>query len=496
MNLGFQSLKGHFMDALKNKGRLLPILLILALAMLLLVKLYSIGGIYWDLVTRFLFSRSLLAPQLYGAILNHDAAIAVSHADSFYLEPFREPLLSVLALPFVMSQSGGYIIAFLLFEMLLLFWASWYLSRQAEISPMLLTLLLFTPYLVYFLMVLDGSEVLSMVFLLFMAAFMLKKSAKAGIFVGLASLTKYVSLIFVPVLLLLPKGDRKRAAAYLILTTLPWLMFNWMAFGNPLYSYGYSLELILTNSASYTAPNPSGAILTSLNMIFSNLIPPIAIIALALLFYALGSGNGSKLLRRIREFRFSKLGYRYRLSLYLVFLAAIGWAFLSSSNSINNLPRWGYILYFSIATLLAILLNDLFSPRAKGVTLARYRTLAYLALFSISAATLLYSLNAIGRSFPLYSYGTTNATILEAVGTIKSAGLSNCSVVSNDWVYLRFYGIKAHSPYYYNRTILGYPIVSFDGIGVQPSVINTSYVERTVRYTGFSIYFPANYSCA
>jgi hypothetical protein len=104
-------------------------------------------------------------------------------------------------------------------------------------------------------------------------------------------------------------------------------------------------------------------------------------------------------------------------------------------------------------------------------------------------------LDTIGSSFPLYSYGTTNATILEGVSTINSSGLSNCSVVSNDWVYLRFYGVKAHSPYYYNQTILRYPIVSFDSIGVQPSVINTSYVERTVRYTGFSIYFPVNYSC-
>jgi hypothetical protein len=230
-------------------------------------------------------------------------------------------------------------------------------------------------------------------------------------------------------------------------------------------------------------------------MIFSNLLPSIAIVALALLFYALRSGNGSKLLKRIKTFRFSKLGYEYQVSLYLVFLAAIGWAFLSFSNSINNLPRWGYVLYFSIATLLAILFRDLFSTRANGVSLARYRAVAYLALLAISAATLLYSLDTIGSSFPLYSYGTTNATILEGVSTINSSGLSNCSVVSNDWVYLRFYGVKAHSPYYYNQTILRYPIVSFDSIGVQPSVINTSYVERTVRYTGFSIYFPVNYSC-
>lgn len=483
------------MEGLKGRAWLLPSFFILVLAMLLLVELYSIGGIYWDLVTRFLFSRSLLAPQLYGAILSHNAIAAVNNADSFYLEPFREPLLSVLALPFIISQSGYYIMAFLLFEMLLLFSASWYLSRQAKTSPILLTLLLFTPYLVYFLMVLDGSEVLSMVFLLFMAAFMLKKSAKAGVFVGLAALAKYVSLIFVPVILFLPKDTRKKAMAYLILTTLPWLMFNWIAFGNPFFSYGYSLELILKNSASYTAPSPANAILASLRMIFSNLIPAIAIVALALLFYAIETGNGRKLLKRIRTIQFSKLRYDYRLSLYLVFLAAIGWALLSFSNSINNLPRWGYILYFSIATLLAIFFKDLFSSNVKGVPLARYGTLAYLILFAVSAGTLVYSLNTIAQAFPLYSYGTTNATILEAVNTINAIGLSNCSSVSNDWVYLRFYGIKAHSPYYYNQTILHYPIVAFESIGVQPSVINISHIERTANYTGFSIYFPANYSC-
>ena len=445
------------MEGLKNNAWVLASLLILVLAMLLLVRLYSIGGIYWDLVTRFLFSRSLLTPQLYDAVLKDNAISAVNNAGSFYLEPFREPLLSVLALPFIISQSGYYIIAFLLFEMLLLFSACWYLSRQIRTPLVLLTLLLFTPYLVYFLVILDGSEVLSMVFLLFMAAFMIRKSAKAGIFVGLAALAKYVSLIFVPVILFLPKGTRKKAMIYLILTTLPWLLFNWIAFGNPFFSYGYSLELILNNSSSYTAPSPVNAILVSLRMIFSSLIPALATISLALLFYAAKSENRRKLLKEIKALQFSRLGYEYRLSLYLIFLAAIGWAFLSFSNSINNLPRWGYILYFSLAMLLAVFFRDLFSPRAKGVSLSRYRTLAYVALFAVSAAMLAYSLNTIEHSFPLYSYGTTNATILEAVSTIDATGLSNCSFVSNDWVYLRFYGIKAHSPYYYNATILRYP---------------------------------------
>ena len=52
---------------------------------------------------------------------------------------------------------------------------------------------------------------------------------------------------------------------------------------------------------------------------------------------------------------------------------------------------------------------------------------------------------------------SVNAVFGNAVATIWSDGLSGCGFVSNAWVYLKFYGVDAYSPFYYNGTMELYP---------------------------------------
>jgi hypothetical protein len=473
----------------------LAVLIVFAMSLLIINRLYSIGGVYWDFVARMLFARTLLSPYFYSSIIHGTSLNAITYANNFYIEPFREPLPSLLMTPFVLL--GVSIKAYLFFELVLLLLALIYFCKVSKKNIGLAVLLFFTSYTLTYLSVLDGSELLSMIFLVFSAAFLIKESGKSGIFLALAGLAKYTSLIFLPVLLILPKGTRKKAFLYFILTTIPWLVFNFIAFRNPLYSYLYSIALIIFNKASYTNLNPTNAILLSLKIIFSNLVPLFTILLFVLIFYYLVLRKDKKNRIDVLELkRFSELKTEYRVSLSLLLLSILGWSILAVSNSINTLPRWGYLIYFGLLIFLIILLNDLFALKVKSGLLKHYGYVAYTVLFIVMIALLLTNFISLKSNFPFDGYGTTNSTLLNTISVLNSSKIPNCNFVSNGWVYLRYYGVIAHSPYYYNATIYHYDIISFNKIGVQPSIINTSQVVKTENYTGFSIETPNNYSCS
>ncbi len=96
----------------------------------------------------------------------------------------------------------------------------------------------------------NGNELLAASFVLITIGLVARKSAKAGIFAALAGLAKYDSLVIIIILPFLKKNKAK-AVLYGILVTTPWLLFNYLFFGNPIESYLFQIGEIQKQANSY-----------------------------------------------------------------------------------------------------------------------------------------------------------------------------------------------------------------------------------------------------
>ncbi|MDE1871144.1 MAG: hypothetical protein KGI06_02800 [Candidatus Micrarchaeota archaeon] len=437
------------------------------------IAMYYLGGANWDFIAHWLYAKSLINPAFYSALFSGRLAAATLYANSFYFETLRAPLTGIMMVPFAMIGKPA-IPAYFAFALLLLLASSLYVSRQLDTKASTLPLILLTPYAAFFLLLLNGTEIVTMSILLVFVAFLLRKSWKAGIILGIAGLAKYPSLIFVLLLVLLPAGQRRKAFLAFVLVTLPWLAFNAVAFHNPVFSYIVSANSFSQgNTAGYF---PIGVISQSLWLTLPELIPALAV-ATALI--ALAGGKRSGFIDAARK------DYRYRVLLVFLAVGLLAWLIIAVRGSINDLPRLGYLVYGGCALLLATAISD--------VSKARRRAYAY------CLAALFISMAAISITWFPYSgfrfYGSSNAALSSSENAISAQGLSNCNIVSNNWVYLIYLGYRAHFPYYYNYTIQHYPVVYFTALGSNNTAVNLANITRKTEYNGFFVALPRDYTC-
>ncbi len=446
--------------------------------------MYNIGGAQWDFLSHWLYARALLMPDFYTSLYTGHFAAAVQYGNLFYFEIVRAPLTGLMMVPFAAFGSMA-IPAYVAFALALLLVAVLCLSRQLRMQPVLLSLLFLTPYVALFLTLLNGTEVISIALLLFTVVLLLRKDWKAGALLALAALAKYPNLIFMPLILLVPKGQRLRALAAFAAVTAPWLAFNAIWFGNPLFSYAVSL-------GAYSSSGPSAshfaAVAPSLWITLTDLVPA-ALALLASLLLLWGSGR-KRFAAWLRESAASVAGgdMRYGVALSLLALGAFAWAAVSSSGTIDNLPRLGYLLYTGLAILIALAISD------SAMRLRQWRrAYAYVivVLFAASVAVLVTWFPYTGYAFS----GSSGAVISQAENAMAVRGIDGCNVISNSWVYLIYDGYKAHFPYYYNSTVERYPIVFFTDTGTNQSQIDFANVTARYNYSGFFLAFPANHTC-
>ena len=70
--------------------------ILLILGSLIVFRINSIGGYYWDFTAHMLYAKALASTEFYSSIANHTAALAILYENIFYVEWFRAPLMSVL----------------------------------------------------------------------------------------------------------------------------------------------------------------------------------------------------------------------------------------------------------------------------------------------------------------------------------------------------------------------------------------------------------------
>ncbi|NPA77002.1 MAG: hypothetical protein GXN93_04605 [Candidatus Diapherotrites archaeon] len=162
--------------------------------------------------------------------LSGDYLLGISHR---YFEMFRPP-----AMPILLASLGtvGY---FVLAEVLLAV-AAILFARRFSFNPIIFYFLVQAPAAAVF-SVTEGSEVLALAFGLLTLA--LYDSPLAGIFLGLAFLTRYSMVLYaLPLLYLAWRHYRSQPrlliyqAFAFLLVLAPWLAYNYVHFGNPLAS--------------------------------------------------------------------------------------------------------------------------------------------------------------------------------------------------------------------------------------------------------------------
>ncbi|MDE1866032.1 MAG: hypothetical protein KGH94_05355 [Candidatus Micrarchaeota archaeon] len=456
---------------------------------IVVIRIYSSYGVGWDFTAHYLGGKAILTSGFFDALRN--ARITNSTSVNFgivatkdvYFEFYRAPL-SMLAFagfyPLLGHQSA---IAYLVLMVVLLFIATLYVSDSFGMDSVLVGSLIVLPYIVIFPLIVNSEELLSLSLLIISIALLKKGKWEAGIFLGLACLSKYTLFIFIPLLLL--NGGRKRIVySYLAfaLVTLPWIAFNYAAFGNPLYSYISSLRVSLESSPA------SSISLSALGAILAGFVPAIAI-ALAMYLKSMRS-SAPHLIKGLKGLLNFRPGDTFQILLLFVLLSATEFVIFGFHEAYFDQARYGYPLFASVALLLAFLITSM-AMRQNGI----YRNLPTYLLCAFSIISMLAVFALVGSNYTSTMPGSTNPAFAASVAEIRGLNLSSCSFVSNDWVFLRYYNITAFSPFNYNSTISGYPSVVFYGLGPNSTAVRIHGGEANYSTKNFSIYVPANYTC-
>lgn len=162
--------------------------------------------------------------------------------DGIYMEWLRPPLASTVMglLQYIVPRKiVEYIFIVLSSSAFLL--ASREMANSFEIDFKSFYIFLLTPGAIFFA-TMAGTEMLTMAFaMMFLAEF---RKPRAGLWLGLAFLTRYNFGVIIP-LVLLQRRPKKIFMTGLIsgLTLVPWLLYNFMMTGNPLTSFGNFLML-------------------------------------------------------------------------------------------------------------------------------------------------------------------------------------------------------------------------------------------------------------
>jgi hypothetical protein len=397
--------------------------------------------------------------------------------DTFYIEPYREAIASLIFVPFILL---GYhpILGYLIVLYLLFALAIWFFCKSLKFDVLLGYGLMLSPFFVYLSLMVNGTEILSLSLLLIAIGFIFRKSSFAGIFIGAAGLAKYPILIFLPLLLFL--GDKKKiAVSYLLfaLTTLPWLAFNYIFYGNLLEAYIGSITLNVTNNPSFSIP--------IIPILLSFAIPAF-VLAVGLLYVKAGGRKlKGSIASALRESSFT------RFALVFLVLALAAYVVMAKSSGFFDQVRYAYCLYGAGAFFaLIILQHEIRSVKNLGKVVA----LTAIVILSISPVTYY----AITRDYSSAgNVNSRNSTVKASIVELGAMGYANCRVESNAWVYLLYLNVSAYSPLYLNATVASeYPIVVFGSFGISPSYDwNTNGSKLVYEGDGFSVFLPSNVMC-
>ena len=373
----------------------------------------------------------------FNAINNWDMLVRVLNGNYLfhngqYFENQRALLESTVIglLAFVFGNYAIY--AFLALFSVIFFAALFVFSRAFNVEYVLLLGIVLNPFFLYY-GIKNGSEIPLYAFLILFISMIKLKKPVAGMFFALAFVSKYDAAMFLPLaLFLIDKKileSLKRIGLFvgiLLVSLTPFFAYNLMLYHNPLFTFESAFaqngaQDLISGVASIS--NAYGG--------FLELIIFAPIIMFILLF-------NKNVLKEIKQ--------RKRELALLAVAAAIGLLIylMASGLYVNGL---GYFRFFLGPTLFLSLLSALFLKRW-----ALLFTLLFFAISILLAYNLLYS-QQFGAPAIQTEVSSAKSLLYAAYNT------TNCTVQSNNWVFLDYYGISA--TYIRGTNYSQYPIMNF-----------------------------------
>jgi len=358
-----------------------------------------------------------------------------------YFEPLRPPLMPFLlgVFSFLGWKAAEYV--FIIFVSVLFLYSSLKLSEALKFDPTLFYLLSLNPY-VLVMGLLNGTELLSFVFLELFLWALLKDRSSSGIFLGLACLSRYSMLCFLP-LILFHRNLKKiiKSLFFFSLSLSPWLAYNFYKFGN----FFTSIADQYANNILYR-----GYIVQHFNFFELILVPNVL-----LPFFLFGIFIAVKKLTKNLSMEKSKA----EILMFLILAISLYSFFRIPIKSVRYLfPLILPVVYFSYL----------------GVKKSK----AFSKVFSISLIMLSLVTSFLWFSSipvePLHLYSSS-------IDTLNKLNLTNCSVSSNAWVMLNYLG-KHAIPYprreLVNSTIQeGYVLLLFKSPKEPKYVLNETFIS-------------------
>jgi hypothetical protein len=380
--------------------------------------------------------------------------------NGFYFEPERALLESFVVgvLSFVMGAYAVY--GFMVIGAALLVFALSRFAKAFSVDQIILIALFLNPFfLIYGAM--NGSEIFVLAFLVLYLAELKNKSYLAGVFLALAFVSKYYALYFAVMLLFMFWGGdmRKSIMAFFgnvgtfLLVLIPFFAYNAVNYGNIIYTFALSY----LNFGIEAGRLPY--------FVYTGLLSLFLPAALLILVF---SARWKSAARAIKDNSY--------LAALLAVVFAIGVYLYYSANGLMvgglDTYRWAIVaLSFSMIFVATFL-------KKKDIP----------AVICLSAVFFIIAFAAV-----IMEYQPLSASLLSAqsaVGVFQSLyNTTNCTVYSNNWIPLDYYGLPASAMPSFQSPYDGHPIVSFGPADTSfPLLYNKSniYVYGNISYCNFN----------
>ncbi|MBI2578655.1 MAG: hypothetical protein HYW26_03015 [Candidatus Aenigmarchaeota archaeon] len=339
----------------------------------------------------------------------------------FYYEWARQPLPSLLMLPF---SFFGWLLAeyaYIIFVSLLHLFSSLKFAEKFGVDRTLFYVFSMNAYVLVFGQKL-GSELLSLAMLQLFMAYIYEK--RTGIFAALSFLARYSNLNFLVFIFLQRNAKKIIISFFLALFVIsPWLYFNYARTGNPLTSVrdSYLLNIVFRNLDNYVNSFSLFDLLLALNLL------------LPIMLFGLLSERGEK----------------YHVVLAFLALSVISYFFIPFKEERYLFPITLPAAFFA----------------AKGAENLDKRKI--MLVFIIFSLALLFFLLPLARNEPPYLYQSVK---------------SDCMARSNAWVALNYYGVPSE-PYPEQKDFAaaleeGYRIILFKGTKFPVYVNNETFLGQ------------------
>jgi len=345
-----------------------------------------------------------------------------------YFEIFRPPLMSLMLgiFSFISWKFSEFI--FIIVVSSLFAYSSVKFAKSVNFNPAVFYGLSLNVYILNQGLI-NGTELLSLVFLELFIVFLLENKYFSGFVLGLSVLSRYTNLAFLPLIFLhMNLKQIIKSLTLLGLVISIWLTYNFYMFGNFFTSIAdqYANNILYRSYAVQTI---------QLNHFLQvqNILIPLFLLGFILTLI--------KIFKKIKEMKklhiTSFLNTIDKLKIEIIMLFFLVYSILSYTNIPSKNVRYLFNLalptiYFSYIGL-DYLVNKIVKIKINKIKTSK--TLMMVAVCVIVIISFIMAINYSQDFDPPQVYNS-------AINKLNELNISNCSMESNSWVKLNYYGLQ------------------------------------------------------